>query len=83
MLTRTHDFSITQQVNYTKSEQVDKFDGNAILLIRNPFRAIMSNRAFWIYHNHQPVSLNESYIQEKGNEKGFFFFLILIKIRLK
>jgi len=66
VLTRTHDFSITQQVNYTKSEQVDKFDGNAILLIRNPFRAIMSNRAYWIYRNHQPVSLNESYIQEKG-----------------
>ena len=68
MLTRTHDFSITQQVNYTKSEQVDKFDGNAILLIRNPFRSLISYRAFDYYRIHKPASLNETYIQEKGNQ---------------
>jgi len=65
-LTRTHDFDVIRNTNYTKSEQVDKFDGNAILLIRNPFRSLISYRAFDYYKIHKPASLNETYIQEKG-----------------
>ena len=47
---------------------MDKFDGNAILLIRNPFRSLISYRALIHYNSHKPTSLNETYLQE-GNQK--------------
>ena len=73
LTTRTHDFSVMRQTNYTKSEEVDEYDGNAILLIRNPFRAIMSRRALSQYLKNRPASLNETYIEDEGNQKGDFF----------
>jgi hypothetical protein len=66
LTTRTHDYSVMRQKNYTKSEEVDEFDGNAILLIRNPFRAIISHRAILEYLRHRPASLNETYIEDEG-----------------
>ena len=73
LTTRTHDFSVMRQTNYTKSEEVDEYDGNAILLIRNPFRAIISHRAILEYLKNRPASLNETYIEDEGNQKGDFF----------
>ena len=53
--------------NYTRSLEVDEFDGNAILLIRNPFRSFISLRAFRPKkYDKALLNLDDSYIQEKG-----------------
>jgi len=66
ILTKTHDYSVIRE-NYTRSLEVDEFDGNAILLIRNPFRSFISLRAFRPKkYDKALLNLDDSYIQEKG-----------------
>jgi len=60
-----HDYSVLRE-NYTRSLEVDRFDGNAILLIRNPFRSFISRRALIQQRCEHALNLDDSYIQEKG-----------------